>query len=259
LKLWRCEDYGNDAPTFTKQGSITYFGPGNGVAIQDLNNPEYFVEDCCPATTIVEPLSQGFWTPNCCPETLIVRNLTLFGTQTFKAKQHILVENCTVADDAELTFKGVSIDGVADLEIPAGASVDMLIENPCPNGGKRINPNSTTPQPNAHTPVASAQPTHVVAPPQATHSKLAMPTATLYPNPFKRSTGIELRLADACLVQVAVFDATMRPIATISDGRSLSAGTHELEWDASNVAAGIYIVQVAAGSLHQTFKVVKVE
>lgn len=60
------------------------------------------------------------------------------------------------------------------------------------------------------------------------------------PNPFSGSTEIAFSLERAQDVSLRVFDAMGRQVATLADG-PLSAGPHAYRFDASSLAAGVYI------------------
>jgi hypothetical protein len=69
-----------------------------------------------------------------------------------------------------------------------------------------------------------------------------------YPNPFNPSTQIRFALPEEMEVSVQVFDMTGRLVATILEGQSLSAGSHELSFDATSLSSGMYVYKVQAGS-----------
>lgn len=68
-----------------------------------------------------------------------------------------------------------------------------------------------------------------------------------YPNPFNPSTSIKYELPENSLVELAVFDMLGRKIATLVNDRK-EAGYHEVNFDASQLASGVYIYQLQAGS-----------
>ncbi|MCB9367246.1 MAG: T9SS type A sorting domain-containing protein [Calditrichaeota bacterium] len=76
-----------------------------------------------------------------------------------------------------------------------------------------------------------------------------------YPNPFNSSTQFELSLNSETDLAVRIFDVNGRATATLFHGR-LSAGQHQLSWDASGVAAGIFFVKVSSKGLTHTQKLV---
>lgn len=68
-----------------------------------------------------------------------------------------------------------------------------------------------------------------------------------YPNPFNPSTVISYQLPEASKVQLEVFDITGRKVAKLLNER-VQAGIHEVNFDASNLASGIYIYRLTIQS-----------
>lgn len=65
-----------------------------------------------------------------------------------------------------------------------------------------------------------------------------------YPNPFNPSTTLKYALPYAGDVTVRVFDALGRTVATVEPG-SQTAGQHELAFEASDLASGVYFYRVS--------------
>lgn len=63
----------------------------------------------------------------------------------------------------------------------------------------------------------------------------------LYPNPIAETAHISLALATPTVVEISLFDAAGRLIATRSTGR-LEAGEHDIALDVSGLASGSYSV-----------------
>ena len=74
-----------------------------------------------------------------------------------------------------------------------------------------------------------------------------------YPNPFNPTTRIEFSLPTSGLVTLTVYDILARKVETILN-QHMDAGTHNLQWDASNVPTGIYFVRMVSGDFSQTRK-----
>jgi|GEM_PF-3232252 len=64
-----------------------------------------------------------------------------------------------------------------------------------------------------------------------------------YPNPFQQSTRIAFDLAEPGLLELSVFDMLGKRVATLANGW-FSAGTHELDWDASAHPSGLYVYRL---------------
>jgi hypothetical protein len=67
-----------------------------------------------------------------------------------------------------------------------------------------------------------------------------------FPNPFNATTAISYELRAASLVNLRIYDTAGRLVETLVNGWR-SAGEHELTWDASAMAAGIYFARLVAG------------
>lgn len=67
-----------------------------------------------------------------------------------------------------------------------------------------------------------------------------------YPNPFNPSTAIQFGLPEASRVQIAVYDVTGKRFGLLTD-QNYAAGYHTVNFDASQLASGIYIYQMRAG------------
>jgi len=70
-----------------------------------------------------------------------------------------------------------------------------------------------------------------------------------HPNPFRASTRIAFSLPDAAPVTLEVVDVNGRQVATLVDA-SLPAGAHEVTWQPTNAAPGVYCYRLfsSAGS-----------
>lgn len=67
-----------------------------------------------------------------------------------------------------------------------------------------------------------------------------------YPNPFNPSTVISYELPETGHVHLAVYDMLGREVSVLVSGKQ-TAGRHELTWDASPFASGMYVYRVVAG------------
>jgi len=71
-----------------------------------------------------------------------------------------------------------------------------------------------------------------------------------YPNPFNPSTTIKYYLPKDSNVKFKVYDILGREVANLVNDR-INAGEHTVNFDASNLASGIYIYRINAGSFVQ--------
>ena len=76
-----------------------------------------------------------------------------------------------------------------------------------------------------------------------------------YPNPFNPSTIIKYALPEASRVSLTMYNIRGREVALLING-NMPAGFHEVTWDASNFASGVYIYRLQAEDFVQTKKMV---
>lgn len=74
-----------------------------------------------------------------------------------------------------------------------------------------------------------------------------------YPNPFNPVTTIQYDIPKSALVQLKVFDILGREVATLVN-RKQAAGSYSINFDASNLANGIYIYKITADNYSSTQK-----
>ncbi len=74
-----------------------------------------------------------------------------------------------------------------------------------------------------------------------------------YPNPFNPSTVIRFDLARSGPVRLSVYNMVGQQVATLVDG-PLDAGSHSLNWDASPLASGIYLLEMTHSGGRDTSK-----
>ncbi|MCX6641400.1 MAG: T9SS type A sorting domain-containing protein [bacterium] len=67
-----------------------------------------------------------------------------------------------------------------------------------------------------------------------------------YPNPFNPTTTISYQLPAKSQVKLEVFDVSGRLVTTLINGWR-EAGTHEVTFDGSGLAAGVYVYHLRAG------------
>lgn len=76
-----------------------------------------------------------------------------------------------------------------------------------------------------------------------------------YPNPFNSRTFISFRLREANEVRITIYDFLGRRVRTLLDEYS-QAGTHNIIFDASGLASGIYFYHLQAGDRMETKRMV---
>jgi len=68
-----------------------------------------------------------------------------------------------------------------------------------------------------------------------------------YPNPFNPTTTIRFGLQQQTAVKLIVYDILGQQVAVLLNNRIMSAGTHEVTFNASRLASGTYIYRLQAG------------
>lgn len=74
-----------------------------------------------------------------------------------------------------------------------------------------------------------------------------------YPNPFNPSTTIRFNIPITEKVKIEVFNTVGNKVATLLNGLK-EAGKHEVQFEAENLASGVYFYKISAGSFIQTKK-----
>jgi hypothetical protein len=76
-----------------------------------------------------------------------------------------------------------------------------------------------------------------------------------YPNPFNPAAAIRFTLREASYVELTVFDLQGRGVVDLVDGWR-AAGVHEVTFNGSNLASGVYVYRLRAGEFQASAKVV---
>ena len=76
-----------------------------------------------------------------------------------------------------------------------------------------------------------------------------------YPNPFNPETKIEFSLPKTEFVKISVYDAVGNLVTDLLKGER-SAGTYRISFNGENLASGIYLLQMNAGSFNKVIKMV---
>jgi hypothetical protein len=67
-----------------------------------------------------------------------------------------------------------------------------------------------------------------------------------YPNPFNAGTMIRFSLPSVSEVSLTVYDILGHEVSVLQQG-AMNAGTHQVFWDGSRLASGVYVYRLAAG------------
>ena len=76
-----------------------------------------------------------------------------------------------------------------------------------------------------------------------------------YPNPFNPSTTIKYELPRASAVRLSVYDVLGREVTLLVNERR-DASVHEVRFDGSNIASGVYLYQIQVGDFVQSKKLI---
>jgi hypothetical protein len=87
----------------------------------------------------------------------------------------------------------------------------------------------------------------------------SMPTSFMlnqnYPNPFNPETTISFALPNTSEVTIRVYNSLGQLVTTLVQGQ-MEAGMHQVQFNASQLASGMYFYQMQAGSFQETRKMV---
>lgn len=75
-----------------------------------------------------------------------------------------------------------------------------------------------------------------------------------FPNPFNPSTILKFGLPEASEVHLVVYDMLGREVAVLVNGKEMNAGYHEVTFNASQLASGVYFYRINAGDFSQIKK-----
>ncbi len=84
---------------------------------------------------------------------------------------------------------------------------------------------------------------------------LAYSLDPVYPNPFNPSTRVRFTVPSSQHVTLTVFDILGRQVTELVN-RPLAAGKHQVTWNGSSLASGMYFVQLKAGEFSATQKAI---
>ncbi len=79
-----------------------------------------------------------------------------------------------------------------------------------------------------------------------------------FPNPFNPTTTIHFTLPQDDVVRLNVYDASGRKVQTLVNGRT-SKGTHTVQFNAANLASGIYLYRLETSAFSETKKMLLVK
>lgn len=146
-----------------------------------------------------------------------------------------------VLSPSNVIFKASnSISLLANFEVKAGATFEAMIATCTPFA------------PDTETETALEVPEGQ----QLETTDLSSDGLKIYPNPFKAQTNIRYTLSETSKVSIDVFDINGKRIATLLNNSLQAEGQHQLNFDASNLAEGIYYVHFRTKNTMRTERLV---
>lgn len=82
----------------------------------------------------------------------------------------------------------------------------------------------------------------------------SLPLTQNYPNPFNPVTKIRFFLSNTSNVTLKIYDVLGHHIETLVDNR-ITAGQHEVEWNATGIASGVYLYQLQTDRFIESKKI----
>ncbi len=79
-----------------------------------------------------------------------------------------------------------------------------------------------------------------------------------YPNPFNPATVIRFQLPETSDVTLEVFNMLGQRVSLLADGR-MTAGEHEVSWDATGMASGLYLYRLTSSDVSLTRRMMLVK
>ncbi len=76
-----------------------------------------------------------------------------------------------------------------------------------------------------------------------------------YPNPFNSQTRIQFSISEREKIKISVSSITGEQISLLAD-REFNPGTHQINWDGSQVSSGIYLIYFESNQFTRTIKAV---
>lgn len=80
-----------------------------------------------------------------------------------------------------------------------------------------------------------------------------------FPNPFNPTTLIKFELPQTSNVTLTVYNMSGETVATLIDNRNYLKGLNQIEFNAGNLASGIYIYRLDAGTYSETRKMMLIK
>ena len=76
-----------------------------------------------------------------------------------------------------------------------------------------------------------------------------------YPNPFNPTTIIRYAIPEASFTSIKIYNGLGKEVSTLVN-ETKTAGTYEVEFNASDLSSGVYFYTLQAGSFKETKKMI---
>jgi hypothetical protein len=76
-----------------------------------------------------------------------------------------------------------------------------------------------------------------------------------YPNPFNPKTMIKFQIPNSNFVTLEIYNLLGQKVATLVN-KKMNQGMHEIEWNATDLASGVYLYRLQAGNYSETKKLI---
>ena len=77
---------------------------------------------------------------------------------------------------------------------------------------------------------------------------------SLYPNPFNPTTTLTFQVPELTNINVDIYNINGQFVESLYSGFK-NPGQHSINWNASNVSTGVYLIRMSSGSYVETSKV----
>jgi hypothetical protein len=160
-----------------------------------------------------------------------------------------------IDDETTVYFIGTSV-GLYSTQLLDGENTEWVRESPAGIGLHVVEYLDYRPQDNTLA-VATHGRGLFIGQPQGSVSNEDLTSAELpqdyalqqnYPNPFNPSTNISFELPQSSQVTLSVYDVNGRLVAELLNSEFYAGGWHEISFDASNLASGVYLYNLRAVS-----------
>ena len=76
-----------------------------------------------------------------------------------------------------------------------------------------------------------------------------------YPNPFNPSTTIKYDIPEQSYVTIKIYNITGEEVSTLLNEEQ-NAGRYQIQWNAAELASGVYFYRIQAGQFSDTKKLI---